>query len=288
LKSQRGAVPVLVLVAAGVLALVALLVPSWHLPALFQSKPPVAKLDQAQVQLEAAQAAQAKAEAALSAAKAKEEQARLDQLHYAQEMLSGVSQSLAKVSIQSQGPEVALAAQLAVKAESGLSAAIGALPVTEQTEITQLVAQALSAVQAQRDAAMATLATRDAQLLNETQARTALDRQLPVLAAQVATANAQVQVQGAAVAAKTLEVSNWAQKMSAAEQKAGSLDAYAGNLVRVLVICGLIYLFVHFIMPSLAQEYPASKVLSFVYRWLTSLFSAHSVTTTPVPVPPKP
>lgn len=279
-RSQRGEVLTLVLV---LVAGVCLFVPTWHLPAIFQKKPETKQLSQANGALEKAQADAKLAEAALASAQAKEQAAQLVQIRYSQEMVSGVRLSLLSAP---KSAETTLAGELASRADNALALAVGKLPADQQAEMEALIQNALSAKQAQVDAAQATLAQRDAQLQAVTQQKQALDIQVPVLQASVATKDALVAVAQTKVDAKQAEVISWADKTSAAQKEAGSLGAYGNNLMRILVICGIAYLFIHFVLPSLAQQYPASKVLSGVYLWLTSLFSAHSVSTSSSPAQP--
>jgi hypothetical protein len=49
------------------------------------------------------------------------------------------------------------------------------------------------------------------------------------------------------------------------------------------LVIGIAYLLIHYLLPCLAAEYPAASWLSGIYRFFTSIFSAHTVT-----VPPKP
>jgi hypothetical protein len=274
MNSRRGVVQIAVVLAIAAVVGIVALIPSWHLPAFLQKKPPVAALSQAEVDLAKSKADLAAAQAKLDAAQAAKEKATHDQAQYAQQMVAGVPVALARAP---QSPEVVLAAQLANRAQIGLAAAIGDLPQDKQAEITLIVGQALSAKQAEVDAAKAALAVRDSELAGETASKRALEAQIPPLQATVAAKSAEVQVKDAAVQEKTAEVSKWADLKSQADQKAGSLDAYAGNLMRILLIIGILYAVCHFVLPCLAAEFPASRVLSWFYRTSTSIVSAHTI-----------
>lgn len=263
--------PVLALV-----ALAALLAPKFHLPAFLQKQPPTKQLTQAEDELAKARAAQAKAESDLQAAKVKEAAQLQAQLQYAHQMNAGAGQALARVPAEHLTPEVRLASEMVARTENGLTAAIGGLPEAQQAEIKKLVADALSAVTGERDEALKSLAEKDADLQKATVEKQAIQAQLPALQASVETSAAAVEVKSAEVQTKTHEVAAYAEAKAAAEAKAGSLDAYAGNLLRILLIAGLLYLVVHFVLPSLAQEFPASKVLTLLNKSAKSVFSSHT------------
>lgn len=280
-RGSRGVIDPVSLTIILVLGALALW-PSLHLPAFLQKKPPTKQLSQDQKDLAAAKNAQAQAEAALAAARASEAAKTQDQLRYAQQMSSGASMALAKVPAEHQTPEVKLAAELTARADNGLATAIGRLPADQQAEMTALINNALSAVTAQRDAAQAALAQKDAQLQSTTAAKLAIEAQLPVLQASLKRKDAQVAAKQTDVDEKTAEVADWAQKKAASDAEAGSWKAYAVDAVRIIAAILILWALVHFICPSLAQEFQGSKVIQAVYRWTTSIFSSHITTTTPV------
>lgn len=272
MKSQRGAVQVLVIILVAASAL--LFAPSLKLPAFLQKKPPVAQLSTAEIELAKARAAQADAEAKLATAQAAEKAKQDAQYDYAQQFASGVPLALAKVPVEHQTPEVKLAAELSQRAIAGLNAARGKLPDAAQAEIQKLVDQALSAVTAERDAYRAQISVKDAQLADATQQRMSLEKTIPTLEASVTTTKAEVAVKDAEVQTKTKEVADWAQKKADADAKAGSLDHYAGTLARILIAFGVLYFVAHWLIPCLAQSYPSAgwltKISSFVKNASTS------------------
>ena len=83
----------------------------------------------------------------------------------------------------------------------------------------------------------------------------------------------------------------YADKSAAKEKEAGSLGALVHKLwivVGVLAVGFIVFLVVKdVVLPSLAAEYPANKVLTGAYRIATSLTSAHTVAIPPS-TPPTP
>ena len=273
MKSSRGIIAVAYLLAGAIILCVALW-PNWHIPAFLQRKPQTRQLSQAEVDLQAAKAQLATAQAKLDAAESAKQKATLTQAQYAQQMVAGVPVALA---LAPQSPEVVLASQLANRASIGLAAAIGALPADKQAEIEAIVGQALSAKQAEIDRANAALKAMDAELAATTASKMRLEASLPPLQATLDEAKAQVGAKDALVAEKTQEVAQYADQHAADDAKAGSLEAYAANLLKILVIAAIVYIVVHLVLPSLASEFSGSSWLRAVYLFMTSIFSAHSV-----------
>lgn len=267
----RGIVPVILLYALGALALTQL-VPNWRLPALFAPKPPMVELAKAQADLAAAKAAADAAEAKLVAAHAAEQAKTTDQLRYSQQMASGARLAVAKAPVSA---EVTLAGGLLDRAVKGLESAIGALPADRQAEIIQIVNDALSAKQAEVDAAKAQLAVRDRDLAVATAEKAAVQAQIPVLAAQVAKADAAKATAEGVVTAKTQEVVNFATKLADKEKEAGSFSALVGKLETVLIVLLALAAFAYFLLPCLAAEFPQFKLLVLLNRTVKSLTCAH-------------
>lgn len=266
----RGAVdPITLLLIVGVAAFA---VGGFKLPAFLQKQPPVAQLTTAQDELAKAKAAQQQAEALLAAARAQEAARTATQLDYAQQFAAGTSLALGRVRPEQVTPEIKLATELAARANAGLEAARGKLPPEAQAEIQKLVDQALSAVTAERDAYKAALAQKDADLQATTAAKAAIERQIPALEAKVQTKDAEVAAVTAKTETLTQEVKVWAQGKADADARAGSLDAYAGRLIRGAVIIGVLYFLIHFILPCVAQSYPGG--------WLSKLADAAKNLTT--------
>lgn len=240
---------------------------------MFAAKPPTAQLVQAQADLEKARADAATAQAALAAAQQAELAKKDTQLRYAQQMAVGASESLAKATPE---PAVKLALALLDRTNHGLAAALGDLPADKQAEILRVVAESLSGLQSDLAKANATLAARARELAIATTERAALQAQLPTLTAKLAEKETLAATATAVAAAKTQAVVTYAEKLAEKERAAGSLTAQINNLGRILILAGLAYLFAHFLLPSLAQEFPGSRVLTWMNKTTKSLTSSHA------------
>jgi len=274
--NQRGVISVVLLYVLGGLALTQA-VPDWGVTHWFAKGPPTIELSKAETALATAKSDAAKAQADLLAAQAKERAATVDQVRYSQQMVAGIPVALKRLPAS---PEVQLAAQLAERAQKGLSAAIGDLPADRQAEIMAIVDGALSAKQAEVDAAKAALAAKDAQLVKVTAAKVEVEAQIPVLTSKATVAAAKADAAQTLVTAKTAEVVAFADKAAAELQENGSLRATIEKYLFRAGIAVLLYLLIHGCLPALAQEFPQSNFISKLYRWTTSLTSAHKVTTT--------
>jgi hypothetical protein len=272
LRNRRSGfvVPVVVWIIAGLAA--TQVVPNWRPSHWFQKGPQTDELRKAQ---EAAAKAKADAEAAESrynAALADQKAKALNASQYSQQMIAGVPVALARAP---QTPEVVFASSLAKRAASGLSVAIGDLPQEKQQEISFIVEQALSAKQAEVDAAKAALAAKDKELSETKDAKIAVEAKLPVLEQQAKAAETKAIAADAQVVLKTNAVAAYAEKVAAKEQQVGSLGALVHRLFWWFVVLGIGYAVVHFALPSLAQEFPAVRILSSVNKMTKSVFSSH-------------
>lgn len=268
----RGVIPVVVLYVLGALALTQS-VPNWRVTNIFAKGPQTAELRAAQASAAKAQAeavaAQARYEAALREQKAK----TLQQVQYSQQMVSGVPVALARAP---QTPEVVFASGLAKRAATGLAAAIGDLPADKQAEIAFLVDQALSAKQVEVDAAKAALAIKDKELTITTAAKQVIEAKLPMLEQQAKAADAKAVAAEGVVLVKTNEVATYAEKAATKEKEAGSLGTLVDKLWHVLLFLGIAYALVHFALPSIAQEFPAVRLLQTANKAAKSIFSSHA------------
>lgn len=288
LRSQRGEVVTLVLLVVGILGATQL-VPNWRVGNLFKKGPPIAQLQAEQAKLDKLKADAAKAEADLKAAIARAQAETKEQVGYSQQMVSGASLVLKKAPVS---PEVTLAASFLDRASLGLKSAIGELPAARQAEIIAIVEGALSAKQAEVDAAKAQLAQRDHDLQVTIEEKKILAANIPILTAKLAAKDAEVAKTQAIVTAKTAEVITYAEKAVEKERENGSLQSL---LVKIAWVVGILiagFGFVNFVLPSLAAEFPKATKLQKVYRSVTSLTSAHDVTddivkeSPPTPVTP--
>ena len=268
MRSTRGVIPVAVLWVIGLLG-ASQLVPNWRISHLFAKGPPTIELSKAEAALATAKADAAKAQTELLAAQAKERAQTVEQVRYSQQMIAGVPAALKRAPVS---PEVSLASQLAERASKGLSAAIGDLPADKQAEITAIVEDALSAKQAEVDQAKAALAAKDAELTATTAAKAQVEAQIPVLTAKAATATEKADAAQTVVAAKTAEVVAYADKAAAELHENGTLRAtiwYWG--IRLAIAYAVIF----WVVPSLAQEFPALKPLVWLNQTLKSITTAH-------------
>lgn len=245
------------------------------MPSFFKKQPPTQQLVIAQSELEAAKAAQAAAEAKLAALNAEAAAKTKEQIRYAQQTNEGVVTALDRVAAEHRTAEVVLAGDLARRTTVSLAAAVGDLPPQQRAEILKIVDLALSKVEAERDAAKAALVEKDRILQGTIQEKELLARELPKLQASVQAKTAEVLAKEAVVQTTTAQVRVYAEKSAEAEKRAGSLDAWAGSLVRWGILAGILYLLVHFALPCLAQEFPGARLLGKINQTAKSLSSAH-------------
>lgn len=257
----------------------ALLWQNVKLPAFLVKHPPTAELVAAQAGEKAAKEREAVAVAALEAAKADERDKKDAQVAYAQEMAHGTGLALERVRPDQMTPEIQLATSLNARAQAGLDAARGQLSPEARKELDTLVANALSAVTAQRDSALAALAVKDAEFITVSKAREIVAAQIPVLEAKAVTATNQLLVAEASHDALEAKVIVYAQQKHEAEVKAGSLDATIGRIIWSvgggLLLLAFLYYVAHFGLPSLTQEFPDNKLLSRVDKAVRSISSSH-------------
>jgi multidrug efflux pump subunit AcrA (membrane-fusion protein) len=265
---------------AGILILAAalLLGGKFEVPAFLQKKPQTEQLQRAQAELDKAKAAQAAAEAQLAAVRAAEQARAATQLGYAHQFAYGTREVLASIPADEQTAKVKLASDLSARTVAGLEAYHGALAPELKAEMTGMIAQALSAVQAERDAYKAALAERDAQLRTATTERLQLAQKVTELDATVKVKTAETAAIQATVETKTAEVVKYANDAAAEKRRAGSLDAYAGRLLRGALLIAGIYLFVSFGLPGLIKHLdagPLKTALRNVSGYLTAPLLFH-------------
>lgn len=283
-RNSGFAVPVVIWI-VGILGATQI-VPNFRLTNLFKKPPPTAELVKAQADLEAAKADAARANAALLGAQQAERDKKDAQIAYSQQMAAGAAEALRTATPE---PPVKLAISLLDRTNTGLAAAIGSLPPDKQAAIVKIVEDSLSGIQDRLDSANAALAVKDRELAVVTSEREALKIELPKLQTKLDAKEEVVAQQAAVVADTTAKVVIYANNAAAKEKEAGSLGATVHNLwvaLGFLVAGVVIFLGIKdVILPSLAAEYPASKVITGAYRIATSLTSAHTVSV-PQPTPP--
>ncbi len=187
-------------------------------------------------------------------------------------MVAGIPLALARAP---QSPEVVFATGLAKRAQRGLAEAIGEIDPSKQAEMVFLVEQALSAKQAEVDAANAALALKDKELAVTTAAKKAIEDKLPALEDKAHAAENKAIAAEGIVVVKTNEVAVYADKMAEKEAEAGSLGTLLHKLFWVVGALAVLYVLVHFILPSLAQEFPGSPLLARANKTAKSIFSSH-------------
>ena len=270
--TTRGIVQVWVLYVIGAAAATQL-VPNWRISALFAKGPQTAQLRAAEEAAAKARGDAALAEAHYNAAIADFEAKKGDQLRYSQQMLAGVKPALLRAP---PSPEVTLASSLADRASKGLSSAIGDLPADRQAEIMAIVEGALSAKQAEVEAANAKLAAKDAELKQTTAAKVAIEAQLPILKQNADSLYAKAETANQLVISKTAEVVAFADKAAAELKENGSLRTTIEKYGTRALIAVALYFALHFFLPCLAQSYPGSKALAWLASAVKNTTTAHS------------
>jgi len=280
-KSNRGGGPIVYVVIAGVLVIAGWLSGGLKTPALFQKQPPTKELVAAQQQLASAQAQQAVAEAELAKIKATQADLQRQQLDYTQTMAAGAAEALDRVPSEQRSAEVQLATQLVARVECGLVAATGKpLSKAAHDEIVKLVTDALSPVIAERDEALAALEKKDSDLQLTVQENDSLRVLAVSTQADVDVVKAQTQVLQTKVDSTTAQVVTYAQAKADADRTAGGLSAYLTWFKHLVIIVALLavglYMFIHFVLPSLAAEVGAPAAIVKLNKWTRSTFSAHT------------
>ncbi len=267
----RGAIPVVVLYILGALGATQL-VPNWRVSNVFAKGSGTKELRAAQDEAAKAKADAAAAQSRYDTALLEQRTKTVQQSQYSQQMVAGIPLALARAP---QTPEVVFATGLAKRASTGLAAALGDLPPDKQNEIAFLVEQALSAKQAEIESAKAALALKDKELEMTTAEKKKIEAVLPALEDRAKQAETKAIAAEGVVVVKTNEVAVYADKMAEKEKEAGSLGTLVHKLFWGIGILAFLYLFVHFILPSLAQEFPAAQKLNSFNKAVKSVFSSH-------------
>lgn len=277
MRSNRGAIPVVVWAVLAVLGVGAVAVPNLN-PVTWFKKDKIAEADknlqQAQAELKKAQDDARTAQGALLASQKAERDKQINQIAYAQQMAAGASNALQNAT---QEPPVKLALSLLDRTNNGLAAAIGALPADKQAEIIKIVSDSLSGVQAKLDDAKAKLAEKDKELAVTTNERDGLKARIPTLEADLKAKDGSVATLTLTVAQKAQALTAVAEKVQAEVKENGSLGAQVDNLGRLLLVLGLIYVLAHYILPALSAEFPQVRLLQGINRTVTSFVSAHEI-----------
>lgn len=269
---------------------------AWHPLATFGKKPPVQQLTELQAQLTAQQQAAAEAAKQAEAAKVAEREKLEKQVRSAQLDNLGASTALKKVPKEHQTPEVKLAGSMVDRTGFKLGAAIGKLPPEEQQAMVDLIEELLSGKQTEVDAANLKLAQLDSDFKALTAQRQALEAQIPLLTQRAAKAEETVQATQQKVTVATNEVKAKAEALFKAAEESGSLWNAIKLGVGAVILLGLGYGFLAFILPGvvkhMAPDNPMKNMLRDASGYLTAplLYSdakkkiAEALLT---PVPPK-
>ena len=215
----------------------------WKPLAFLAPKPPTAQLTALQADLDKAKADAAAREKALTDAHQAEHAKLMAQLTAAQQFTEGAGNALARVPSDKVTPEVRVGTSLLLRGNLRLQTAIGRLPPDLQEEIATIVAQMLSASDAEVAKANAALAEKDAQFQQVTAEREAIKAQIPVLTAQAQKAEAAKTQLETAVTAKTEEVKKAADALDAKAREAGSLSGAltsAWHWIEGLAVVGIV------------------------------------------------
>lgn len=250
---QRGAIDLVLVLLISAFAGGLLCGPA--IKAKLAGKPPTAALEQATAKAH-------EAEQALAAAQ-HQEQARKDALvQSAQQMVDGAQRANDRAP---DSPEKHLTASLLSRADLSLALAIGELPRDKQVEIAGIVDGMLSKVEAERAEALRKLEAKDVEVQQIAKERDRIKAEIPRL--EDAKAKAETTAQ-----AKQAEVIRYADAAKAEQERASSFEAQVWHWLKIGA--GL-YLLVHFVLPSVAQQYPQIGFLKHANDTIKSLTSAH-------------
>lgn len=257
IRSTKGTILVEAAVALVVVAGVAGIA-GWKPLKVFDKGPPVEQVRKLEGEVAALQSALDEQRKLAEAARAAEEARKDGQVRYAQQMTKGASAALDKLAAPP--PEVKVASDLLRRSEFALGLAIGDLPAPLRAEIILIVDQALSSVQAERDAAKAALEAKDRELQIITAERAQLAKEREEAAKEAARIAAEKETVQAKLTAKSNEVLDWSQRTFLKEKEAGSLSATVDRIIRTALWLGAAYLFIVFVLPGIVKHLRPGKL----------------------------
>ena len=242
----------------------------WHPLAFLAPKAPTGELDKARAERDALKKqlddsnAKSKADAIAIAAKTD------TQLAGVQQMAAGAHLAHARVPLAHQVAEERLADSFVTRVQIRLVSIRGAMSAEDEAEIEQIVAGALSAKQAEVDAANAKLAVKDEDFQRVTQEKAAVLADKAKVDATVAVQEATLKAKDTKVDDLTGQVSDWAVKKEAADAKAGSLFGaltsakhWLEGLGLVAALIAAVALYLRMGLGSVGKAlHPLQKVLS--------------------------
>lgn len=272
LKSKLGAVQAAVILYIVAGAALTQLVPNWRITKLFQRGPRTEQLQAAQDAAKKAEEELARLRAERAAFEQEKANKKDEQVSSGQEYVHATGEALRRV--KNPGPEVAAAKLLNGRAEMSLALAMGRLPAAQQAEMIKLVDGLLSDHKNELDAAMKKIEERDEQIKIVTAERIAVEKKLAVVEARIPAAEEKVHDLSGRLEEATNAVKVWAEKKVESDRESGSLQTL---ITRFLIGFAAGYVFLHFILPSLAAQFPGSRLLSKFYQAATSIASAHEI-----------
>ena len=286
----------------------------WRPSLLFKRKPPTVELAKAMADQNKLKKDEADKRAQLEA-KTAEEKAKTDsQVQSAQAMAHGGVLALARVPAEHQVLSVKLMGSFLTRAEIRLVAIRGGkqLDPDLEDEIVSIVEGALSAKQAEVDAALAKLDKSDAGFKQVTVEKEAIAKEKEQIAVQLATISTQKATVDKTVTDLTVKVADDANKLDAEQRKSGSLGAAIGNAwfyiklaIAGIVALGALALYLKMGLGSVGKAlHPLQKELSpevyskvvntldgetdKLHQWLIRMGRQAVAKTEAVATPPKP
>lgn len=265
--NSRAIVDPLTLCLVGALALgIAIIGTTWKPLEVFRRKPPTQELTKLQLELTRTQAEAAQALKARDAAQAAERAKFEQEIRQVQADALGTTAALAKVPAVHRTAEVKLASNMAQRVSLKLAAAIGALPLEQQSAMISLIDQALSDKQSEVDEATRKLAAADAAFATLAAERDQIQAQIPTLIAQAAKAEETAQATQSLVSEKTNQVKMIADQLDAKSREAGSLGAAADSAMRWVVGVVAGWLFLAYVLPGLVKHLDGENPLKGFLR----------------------
>jgi len=232
---------------------------------LMGKEPPTKQLSELQVKLEETKAKADAKQAELTQANAQERADLEKQIQSAQGDALGAGEAIKRVPLEHQTAEVKLAASMVQRVSLKLARAIGALPPDQRDAMITLIDQLLSEKQAEIDEALRKLAQRDAEFAIVSKERDSLITEtIPTLKREYATVITEKKGLETQVKEVTNQVSAWADKKAAADEKAHSFSGALENLwwwikVSAAVLVGG-YIFFAFIIPGIVKHMEAGPL----------------------------
>lgn len=257
-----------------VIVALAVLIFTGNMPKLpsFKKDPPVAEAQKAdQVAVETAQKL-AETQKQLDEANAKLASKTKQQVQYAQVMVEGADHVASKAV---QTPDIVAISSFTGRAKMALALANSPLTPEQQAEIWKIAEDLASGERARADRAEAELAKKDASLQVVTAQKEELAKQVPVLKQERDAAQIESKVALDTAVKLNGKVQEYAAKQVEKDKKLSSAEYWEAWLGRILIVLGLGYLIIHFLLPNLAQSYPGVGWLNKVNNLAKNVTTSH-------------